>query len=334
VRPGPTVAAVPAAPTDADLPALVDRARALEKPAVARLIGLFEDTRPAAADRRAAVLAALDADGDRPPATVLGVTGTPGSGKSSLLARVTVEMLQRDPDLSIAVVAIDPSSHVSGGSLLGDRTRMRSPLDDRRLFFRSQASATELGGLSPTTFQVCRLLTRLFRCVVVETVGIGQSEADVRHLADRVYLVLQPLGGDEVQFLKAGIIEVPDAFILNKVDEPSADTSYHHLTGSLGLARPFDAAPPEIHRTSARTGQGVDELAAALGTAIAAAAPRSHAAREPHFLERWVDDEWGRQGRRHLVDALGGAATYLAASGGFDPAQQAFGPSLRATLGD
>lgn len=323
---------MPAALTDADLPEVVDRARALEKPAVARLIGLFEDTRPAAAELRSAALAALDADGDHPPATVLGLTGTPGSGKSSLLARVTVEMLRGDPDLSIGVVAIDPSSHVSGGSLLGDRTRMRSPLDDRRLFFRSQASATELGGLSPTTFQVCRLLTRLFRCVVVETVGIGQSEADVRHLADRVYLVLQPLGGDEVQFLKAGIIEVPDAFILNKVDEPSADTSYHHLKGSLGLARPFDARPPEIHRTSARTGVGVDDLAATLAAVVAGATPRSHAEREPHFFERWVDDEWGRQGRRHLVDALGGAARYLADQGGFDPAQQAFGPSLRAAL--
>ncbi len=323
---------MPAALTNDELPEVVARARQLEKPAVARLIGLFEDTRPAAAALRAAALAALDADDDRRPATVIGVTGTPGSGKSSLLSRVTVAMLQRDPEVSIAVVAIDPSSHVSGGSLLGDRTRMRTPLDDRRLFFRSQASATELGGLSPTTFQVCRLLTRLFRCVIVETVGIGQSEADVRHLADRVYLVLQPLGGDEVQFLKAGIIEVPDAFVLNKVDEPSAETSFHHLKGSLGLARPFDASPPEIHRTSARTGIGVDELADAFGQVIAEGRPRGHAAREPHFFERWVDDEWGRQGRRHLVDALGGAADYLQVAGGFDPAQQAFGPSLRAAL--
>ncbi|HEX7133024.1 MAG TPA: hypothetical protein VF228_10630 [Iamia sp.] len=317
---------------DDELVALVERGRARDKAAVSRLIGVFEDSRPSAADDRARVLATLDehAAGDR--CVVLGVTGTPGSGKSSLLARVTVDALAADPDLSIAVVAIDPSSHISGGSLLGDRTRMRTPLDERRLYFRSQASATELGGLSPSTFQVCRLLTRLFRCVVVETVGIGQSEADVRHLADRVYLVLQPLGGDEVQFLKAGIIEVPDAFILNKCDEPSAESSYFQLKGSLGLARPFDAEPPEIHRTSARTGAGVPELTAAVLDAVRTTTPRTHAEREPHFLERWVEDEWGRQGRRHLVDVLGGAGPHLATSGGFDAAQVAFDRSIREAL--
>lgn len=317
---------------DDELGALVERARERDKAAVSRLIGVFEDSRPAAADGRARVLDALDARADDGRCVVLGVTGTPGSGKSSLLARLTVDALAADPELSIAVVAVDPSSHVSGGSLLGDRTRMRAPLDERRLYFRSQASATELGGLSPSTFQVCRLLTRLFRCVVVETVGIGQSEADVRHLADRVYLVLQPLGGDEVQFLKAGIIEVPDAFVLNKCDEPSAESSYFQLKGSLGLARPFDAEPPEIHRTSARTGAGLPELTAAVRDAIATTTPRTHAEREPHFLERWVTDEWGRQGRRHLVDALGGAGAHLAASGGFDAAQVAFDRSIREAL--
>ena len=318
--------------SDDELAALVGRAREQDKAAVSRLIGVFEDSRPAAADDRARVLAALDAGADDGRCVVLGVTGTPGSGKSSLLARLTVDALAADPDLSIAVVAIDPSSHISGGSLLGDRTRMRASRNERRLFFRSQASATELGGLSPSTFQVCRLLTRLFRCVVVETVGIGQSEADVRHLADRVYLVLQPLGGDEVQFLKAGIIEVPDVFILNKDDEPSAESSYFQLRGSLGLARPFDAEPPEIHRTSARTGSGLPELTAAVLDAIATTTPRTHAEREPHFLERWVTDEWGRQGRRHLVDERGGAAAHLAASGGFDAAQVAFDRSIREAL--
>lgn len=318
---------------DAALADLVERARRREKVAVSRLIGLFEDSRASAAADRARVIQVLD---DHEPATsvVLGVTGTPGSGKSSLLSRLTTDMLKADADLSIAVVAIDPSSHVSGGSLLGDRTRMRSPGDEQRLFFRSQASATELGGLSPSTFQVCRLLTRLFRCVMVETVGIGQSEADVRHLADRVYLVLQPLGGDEVQFLKAGIIEVPDAFILNKSDEPSAESSYFQLKGSLGLARPFDAEPPEIHRTSARTGLGIPELTGALLDAVGTITPRSHAEREPHFLERWAEDEWGRQGRRHLVDVLDGAAAHIERSGGFDPAQLAFDESIRAALKD
>lgn len=321
--------------SDHEVRDLVARAVALDKAAVSRLIGVFEDARPAAAPTRATVLAQLEerAAGDGGAmCTVLGVTGTPGSGKSSLLARLTVEMLRRDLDLTVAVLAVDPSSHVSGGALLGDRTRMRTPADERRLFFRSQASATELGGLSPSSFQVCRLLTRLFRLVLVETVGIGQSEADIRHLADRVYLVLQPLGGDEVQFLKAGIIEVPDAFVLNKSDEPSAGPSYHHLKANLGLARPFDEDPPSLHRTSARTGEGIDELAAAMLDVVAHQPPRPHAEREPHFFERWVTDEWGRQGRRHLVDALGGATAHLKSAGGFDPAQVAFDTDFRTTL--
>jgi len=313
---------------------LIERARSLEKTAVARLIGVFEDSRPAAASDRARALDLLDgaAPDDDPGCTVIGITGAPGSGKSSLLAHLTLALLDDDPALTIAVVAIDPSSTVSGGALLGDRTRMRSPLDERRLFFRSQASATALGGLSPSTFQVCRLLTRLFRCVMVETVGVGQSEADVRHLADRVYLVLQPLGGDEVQFLKAGIVEVPDAFVLNKIDEPAAASSEHHLRASLGLARPFDEVTPAIHRTSARNGEGIDELAAALGDDIRSAPRRSHSDREPHFLLRWVDDEWGRQGRRHLEVDLGGAPALLTRAGGFDRAQVVFDASIRATL--
>jgi hypothetical protein len=214
--------------------------------------------------------------------------------------------------LSIAVLAVDPSSQVSGGALLGDRTRMRFTPDERRLFFRSQASESDLGGLGPSSFQVCRLLTRLFDCVMIETVGIGQSEADIRHLADRVYLVLQPLGGDEVQFLKAGIIEVPHAFILNKSDEPSSAASYHQLRSSMWLARPFDEDQPPIFRTSALTGAGLEELEADLLVRVRAPGAAGLAEREPYFFERWVDDEWGRVGRRFLAEQLGGAATYLA----------------------
>ncbi len=265
---------------------------------------------------------------------VVGLTGTPGSGKSTLLSRITVDLLAADPELSVAVIAVDPSSHVSGGALLGDRTRMRFAPDERRLFFRSQASATDLGGLGPMSFQVSRLLTRLFDCVLIETVGIGQSEADIRHLADRVYLVLQPLGGDEVQFLKAGIIEVPHAFIINKSDESGATTSFHQLRSSLWLARPFDEEEPPVFLTSARTGAGVDEFEADLLAAIrragegALGGQGSLTEREPYFFGRWVEEEWGRVGLDHLTRELGGADAYLASVGGFDPAQLAFGPAL------
>lgn len=267
----------------------------------------------------------------QPDAVVLGITGTPGSGKSSLVARLTAELLERDSDLSIGVVAVDPSSHLSGGSLLGDRTRLRPSSAGGRLFFRSQASATELGGLGPSSFQVCRLMAYLFDMVLVETVGVGQSEADVRHLADQVYLVLAPLGGDEVQFLKAGIIEVPHAFVLNKCDEPAATQSFNHLQNSLWLARPFDEDPVPIYQTSAKTGQGIAELAAVLVAALDA----DHsgiAGREPYFFFRWVKDEWGRVGTTHLDLALGGAPAWLSKCGGFERAQQVFGDRLRTSL--
>lgn len=291
----------------------LEAARALNKHAVSKLVAVFEDTRPQAAVRRAEILDALG------PArsTVIGITGTPGAGKSSLVARLVPTMLA-ESDLSVAVLAVDPASHVSGGALLGDRTRTRFATGEKRAFFRSQSNAAELGGLAPTTFQVTRLLKRLFDVVIVETVGIGQSELDIRYLADHVYLVLQPLGGDEIQFLKAGIIEIPDSFILNKCDDPAANQSYYQLRSSLSLARPFDEEVPPIYRTSARTGEGVDEVAMAMLTVQ----PRhTDAEREQYFFGRWVEDEWGATGRRYMA---GGDLL----AGGFDAAQAAFGPGI------
>jgi LAO/AO transport system kinase len=288
-------------------------ARELNKHAVSKLVAVFEDTRPQAAARRAEVLDELGPA----TATVLGITGTPGAGKSSLVARLVPAMLA-ESDLSVAVLAVDPASHASGGALLGDRTRTRFATGEKRAFFRSQSNAAELGGLAPTTFQVTRLLKRLFDVVIVETVGIGQSELDIRYLADHVYLVLQPLGGDEIQFLKAGIIEIPDSFILNKCDDPAAHQSYYQLRSSLSLARPFDEELPPVHRTSARTGQGIDELAAAMLTVQ----PRhTDDEREEYFFTRWVEDEWGATGRRY-------AEGRNLLTGGFDAAQAAFGPGI------
>jgi LAO/AO transport system kinase len=317
----------PGAPS---LPELVEGAARLDRRCVAKLVSVFQDRRPAAADRRAAALARLEERG-RPLGTVIGITGTPGSGKSSLIDRLARELLDRDPERSLAILAIDPSSHLSGGALLGDRTRMQHARTGDSLFFRSEASATALGGLSPTSFQVCRLLVHLFDCVIVETVGIGQSEADIRHLADQVYLVMAPLGGDEVQFLKAGIVEIPHAFIVNKCDEPSAAASYQQLRASLGMARPFDGEVP-IYRTSARTGLGLGELTDAFERRLAEPGAADLAAREPHFLERWVRDEWGRVGVSYLARELGGAAELLAAAGDFDAAQRRFDDTMRLSV--
>lgn len=315
------------------LPELVERARGRNKHAIAQLVGLFEDTRAGSPARRAEALSLLTASA---PAGrrhgVIGLTGTPGAGKSSLVARVVPRLLELDASLTVAVLAVDPASHVSGGALLGDRTRTRFGNDDRA-YFRSQSNATELGGLAPTTYQVSRLLQQLFDVVIVETVGIGQSELDVRYLADHVYLVLQPLGGDEIQFLKAGIIEIPDSFVLNKCDDPAASMSYYQLRSALGLARPFDQELPAIHRTSARTGEGIDALCDAMLAVVRAPGRRSDEDRQAYFFNRWVSDEWGNVGRRFAGTAPGGAAGVLQSAGGFDAAQVWFGRHIIGWLG-
>lgn len=299
--------------------ALVDAALAGDKRAIARLVTRFEDDRPAAVATRRAALAALDAAGAG-TGSIVGVTGAPGVGKSTLVGAVATRLVADDPAARVAVVAVDPSSPLTGGALLGDRTRVRFPPDEPRLYFRSQASAAELGGVARATHQAVRVLARLFTTVLVETVGVGQGEIEIVRLADHTYLVLQPHGGDHVQFMKAGIMEVPDAFVVSKGDlDAAATATYHALAASLRLAAPGAGDRP-IYRTSARTGAGVAELAAAV-----AAAPRGGlVARAPYFFERWVATEYGRAGLRRLAALAPSTAAYLAAHGGLDGGQEAF----------
>lgn len=313
-------------------PAVIDAARDLDKRAVAQLISVFEDSRPAAGPQRASILEQLGPSS----CVVLGITGTPGSGKSSLVARIVPDMLTSRPELSIGVLAIDPSSQVSRGALLGDRTRARFPVDEKRCYFRSQAAATALGGLAPTSFQVARLMAALFDVLIVETVGIGQSELDVRDLADHVVLVIQPLGGDEIQFLKAGIIEIPDRFVINKCDDPAAARSLTQLTSSISLARPFDTEHPAIHLTSAKNGDGIADLVGALLDVIDAGATTASGERDTAVFRRWVSSEWGRVGDRFLVES-GGPDRWLTrtASGlvDVDMACADFAATLRLAIG-
>jgi LAO/AO transport system kinase len=226
-----------------------------------------------------------------------------------------------DPHIRVAVVAVDPSSEVSGGALLGDRTRVRFPVDEDRLFFRSQASDRQLGGMSPGTFQVCRLLYHLFDLVIIETVGIGQNEIEVQRLADRVYLVLQPLAGDQIQFLKAGIMEIPDVFLLNKSDEvEAARKTYHALKASIQFTRPGDG-DIQILQTSAVMGTGIDEVCADLMELVRK--PRDGESlmreKEERYFSQWVREEYGRSGIKKLLD-LGGAAFWIKECGSYDAA--------------
>ena len=307
-----------------DVPKIISEARQLDKAAIASLVSCCEDSRPGALPMRSRLMEELREQAEDRRSVILGVTGTPGSGKSSLLARTVPTLLELDPSLSVAVVAIDPSSSQSGGALLGDRTRMHFPPGEPRVYVRSQATASVLGGLGPSTYQVCMLLGRLFDATVVETVGIGQSELDIRQLADHVCLVLQPLGGDEVQFLKAGIVEIPDTFVLNKSDEPAATRSFHQLVSALAMARPFDDQRPTVLQTSAKSGQGIGQFAQVLVEAIRYGPIRGAGGLEVQAFSRWVREEWGRRGAEYLVDRLGGAERWITVCRGYEGAQSGF----------
>ena len=304
---------------------LASRAVELDKWSLGRLVSVFEDAREDSAAERARLLCELEAHPRARRGVFVGVTGTPGAGKSSLVGELARRLIADDPGLAVAVLAVDPTSHVSGGALLGDRTRVKFPLREPRLFFRSQASDRELGGVSRSSFQVCRALRHVFDLVFVETVGIGQSEIEIQHVADWTMLVLQPLAGDQVQFMKAGIMEIPDAFVLNKCDErEAADASYHALRASLGLARVDSEEPPPLYRTSAVTGEGVSELAADLRELAAGGPRRAWADKEAYFFVKWVRDEFGRRGLHRLFELAPTAADFVRAAGGVDEAQLAF----------
>lgn len=271
-----------------NLESLTAGARALDKYSIARLISLFENNHEESLSRRRQVLEQLK---DRPVAPIVGFTGTPGAGKSTLIGRLAA-LVYTEQKKSLAILAIDPSSQTSGGSLLGDRTRVRLP-SVKELFFRSQATDGQMGGLGRSTFQVCRLLERLFDLIFIETVGIGQNEIEIQHVADRVYLTLAPLGGDTVQFIKAGIMEIPDAIILNKADQPAAEKSFHELKASLPLARSGRTIP--LFKASAASGQGLEEILSDLSMQLVVRADKA-----AYFLERWIYDEYGRAGLRFL----------------------------------
>ena len=158
----------------------------------------------------------LEAAGTEPRSHLVGLTGPPGAGKSSLLSALLP--LWRGSGRSVAVLAVDPSSKVSGGSLLGDRVRIQHDPRDDGVLIRSTAAGTRLGGLAEATRDAAQALCAAFDVVVVETVGVGQSETDVAELCDTVAVIVQPGSGDTLQFLKAGIMEVPDVLVVTKAD--------------------------------------------------------------------------------------------------------------------
>jgi LAO/AO transport system kinase len=182
------------------------------------VLNLVENRAPARREEIAALLAGVSpaALGGEAPAHVVGVTGPPGVGKSSLLAELVREWRARRR--SVAVLAVDPSSKRSGGALLGDRARIAVDPADKDVFIRSMAAGGRLGGLAPATRAAAHALAAAFDVVVIETVGVGQSETEVAEVADTVAVVVQPGSGDTLQFLKSGIMEVPDVLVVTKAD--------------------------------------------------------------------------------------------------------------------
>ena len=193
----------------------------------------------------------------------IGVTGAPGAGKSTLVDRMTTRL--RGEGKRVAVVAIDPTSPFSGGSVLGDRVRMQAHYADPGVFIRSMASRGTLGGLAPQTADLLLVLEAAgYDAVLIETVGVGQAEVDIVQLAPVVAVVLTPSMGDDVQALKAGIMEIADIFVINKADQPGADRVESELEALLSLS-PADGQPrPAIVRTVATEDKGIAELLSAL----------------------------------------------------------------------
>jgi LAO/AO transport system kinase len=202
-------------------------------------------------------------------ARVIGITGVPGAGKSTLISRYVGEL--RRAKKHVAVIAVDPSSPISGGAVLGDRIRMAEHATDEGVFVRSLASRGHPGGLAPTAIHVVDLMDAAgWDPIVIETVGSGQGEVDIADAADvRVVVCVAGLG-DDVQALKAGILEIADVLVVNKSDRPGSTTTVNQLAAMLAL-RAREARDVSICKTTATTAEGVAELAAAIETRLVAA---------------------------------------------------------------
>ncbi len=270
-----------------DTGGLLERLRAGERTALARAISLVENLRPGFEE----LLHAIHRDLGR--AHRIGITGPPGAGKSTITAAITGRSRARDE--RVGIVAIDPTSAFTGGALLGDRIRMNTLATDPGVFIRSMATRGALGGLALTTKEVTDLLDAFgFDRILTETVGVGQSELDIAETADTTVVVLVPESGDGIQAMKAGLMEIADVFVVNKSDRPGADRlvrelemMLHMRSGAVGVAdaghhgvgatfgraareRAREAVAEEgrwsipVLRTIAQSGEGIDELLAAL----------------------------------------------------------------------
>lgn len=272
--------------------------RAGEVRAISRAITAIENHQPEAE----ALLQRLFAQTGR--AYLTGVTGAPGTGKSTLVDRLGAYYRKRGEQ--VGVIAVDPTSPYSGGAILGDRIRMQSHAGDHGMFIRSMATRGFMGGLARATAEVALLLDAAGKQdVLIETVGVGQDEIDIVRLADCVLVVLVPGLGDDIQNMKAGLMEIGDIFVLNKADREGADRLEQQLLAMLSLVMPRDGWHPPVIRTAANENKGIDALAETIAKC------RKHfetsGDRERKHIEHWKKRLLGLIESRLVDRVLGGS---------------------------
>ena len=238
------------------------RLRERDLSAAPAVLNLVENRAPAGREDVAALLHEVSPAllGSEAPGHVIGVTGPPGAGKSSLLGELVAAW--RRSARTVAVLAVDPTSRRSGGALLGDRARIPSDPGDRGVFIRSTAAGERLGGLAPATRAAAQALAAAFDLVVIETVGVGQSETEVADVADTVAVVVQPGSGDVLQFLKAGIMEIPDLLVVTKAD--LGVVAQRARRDLLAAVRALGSDAEVVMVSSAPPARGFEELVAAV----------------------------------------------------------------------